>query len=94
MNIKYVAVYLIFSLVSTIVFTQEIKEELRIKIVHENVYVEKGEFVQYLNFDFLIENLSEEKLKLIEILIHAYDNEDKLICRKMNKSNLTWQFFQ
>lgn len=87
MNLKNVAAYLLFSVLSTFIFAQEIEERVRIKVVPEHVYVEKGEFAQYLNFDFLIENLSEEKLSIIEILIYAYDKEDKLICRKMINTN-------
>jgi len=87
MYLKHVAAYSLFFLFSTFICAQEIVEKVRIIVVPENVYVENGEFAQYLNFDFLIENLSEENLSISEILIYAYDKENKLICRKMINTN-------
>lgn len=87
MVLKTVTAYLFFSLLSAFIYAQGIQDRVNIKIVPEHVYVEKGKFTQYLNFDFLIENLTEEKLRLTEILIRVYDNENKLICRKMINTN-------
>lgn len=79
--------YFLLSLLSFQLFSQEIENKINIKIIPDRVYIEKGEFATFINFDLLVENLSDDTLNITEILLHSYDNKNKLICRKMINDN-------
>ncbi len=68
---------------------QEFKAEqvVKITVVPQQVYIERGEMSQYLNFDFLVENLTDRKLRLDTIQVSVLDQEGRLVLRRFVNQN-------
>jgi murein DD-endopeptidase MepM/ murein hydrolase activator NlpD len=53
------------------------------------LYIEKGAAAQYLNFDFVIENLTGEKLVVSSVEVSVFDRKDRLVLRRFIDGNGT-----
>ncbi|MEC9488315.1 MAG: M23 family metallopeptidase [Halanaerobium sp.] len=52
-----------------------------ISVFPEHIYIEKGEYNQYLNFDFLIENNYNQEFFIKSIKLSILDENDRLIMK-------------
>jgi Peptidase family M23 len=48
----------------------------------KEIYIEQGALGQYLNFDFVIENLTGATLKVSKVVVSVYDNKESLLLQK------------
>src|SRR5215469_3461934 len=55
---------------------------LTVKVIPDRPFVEKGEFNQFLNFDFWIENRTDKRLHLFRLEASAFDSGNHLLFRK------------
>ncbi len=53
----------------------------------QKIYIEKSTAGQFINFDFLIQNLTDEQLTINQIEVSVLDASDKLILRKSVSNN-------
>ena len=53
------------------------------------IYIEQGAAAQYLNFDFVVENLTREKLLVSSIEVSVFDQKDRLVLRRFIDGNGT-----
>ena len=60
---------------------------INITIFPKDVYIERGNFSQYINFDFLLENLSGEDLEINTVQVSAFDSKNNLLFRKFINKN-------
>ena len=51
------------------------------------IYIEMGEYAQYLNFDFILENDGEEDLIITKVIAKFLNNKGELILRKFLDQN-------
>jgi len=53
------------------------------------IYIEQGAAAQYLNFDFVVENLTNEKLLVSSIEVSVFDQTGRLVLRRFIDGNGT-----
>lgn len=53
------------------------------------IYIEQGAAAQYLNFDFVVENLTDEKLIISSVEVSVFDQKGKLVLRRFIDGNGT-----
>jgi hypothetical protein len=58
-----------------------------IKTKPEKIYIEMGEYAQYLNFDFILENDGEEDVTITKIIASFLNEKGELILRKFLNQN-------
>lgn len=80
---------LLFVLLAFVPFTGAINESVRVTAKPQQIYIEKGASGQYLNFDFVVENLTDDTLFVSSIEVSVSDGKDKLILRKFVDGNGT-----
>jgi hypothetical protein len=57
-------------------------EAVRVRLIPERPNIERGEFTQDLNFDFLFQNMTDSRLTLSRIQVSVLDEEGGLVLRK------------
>ena len=60
---------------------------INITVIPNNVYIEKGRCCQYLNFDFLLENTTDEELEINTIQVSIFDSGHNLLSRRFINRN-------
>ena len=64
---------------------------ISITLKPQPVYIEQGATAQYLNFDFVVENLTSEKLLIHSIEVSVFDQNGELELRRFIDDNGTSQ---
>lgn len=62
---------------------------VRITSKPQPIFIERGATAQYLNFDFIVENLTGEKMILESIEVSVFDRKEQLVLRRFIDSNGT-----
>ncbi|MFS8084540.1 MAG: M23 family metallopeptidase [Acidobacteriota bacterium] len=65
------------------------KEAVKITPKPQLIFIEQGATAQYLNFDFVVENLTDEKLLISSIELSVFDRNNKLVLRRFIDGNGT-----
>jgi len=78
---------LLFILLAFVPFVGADNEAVRVTAKPQQIYIEKGASGQYLNFDFVVENLTDDTLLVSGIEVSVWDVKDKLILRKFVDGN-------
>jgi len=60
---------------------------VRVTAQPQSIYIEQGTFAQLLNFDLIVENLSDKPLVLKSIEVSVFDQKDELILRRFVDDN-------
>lgn len=60
---------------------------VEVMVIPGQVFVEKGENGQYLNFDFSLKNPADKKLQILSIQVSVLDEQDKLMLRRFIDTN-------
>jgi hypothetical protein len=55
---------------------------IKVSAAPQEIYIEKDDFGQFINFDFIIENLSDQTLRLDRVELSVLDDKGKLVLRK------------
>lgn len=76
-------------LVSLLPSFQTDNAQVTINVRPQQIYLERSETGQHLNFDFVLENTTGEKLHLSSIEVSVFDSQGKLALRKFVDSNGT-----
>jgi hypothetical protein len=76
-----VAILLFF--VALLSFASGDGDPVRITVRPQQVYIEHGTANQLLNFDFLLENRTKDKLRIDSIRVSVFDARDKLMIRQV-----------
>src|SRR5262249_15788596 len=64
-------------------FSSATDEAVKIVARPAHIYIERGAHEQYLNFDFIVENLTDQPLRLDSIELSVLDSKGKLEIRKL-----------
>jgi len=81
-----ITITLFLVIASGYLFAQE-NQPIQIKASPTEIYIEKGKGVNYLNFEFLVNNSSTDTLTIAGIEISAFDKNKSLIHRKFIDGN-------
>ncbi|MEO6540256.1 MAG: M23 family metallopeptidase [Ferruginibacter sp.] len=83
---KIIPAIIIFLALSITVVSQD---KISIIVKPATVLIEKGENRQFLNFDFLVSNISSDTFTLTKVLVSVFDKNDGLILSKFLDNNGT-----
>ena len=72
---------MLIMLILATIFVSPWQTPLRVTVHPQVVYVEKGATNQFLNFDFMLENPTDDHLRLELIRMSAFDEEGRLLRR-------------
>jgi hypothetical protein len=78
---------LLLVLLAFVHFVGADNEAVRVSAKPQQIYIEKGATGQYLNFDFVVENLTDDILFLASVEVSVLDGKDRLILRKFVDGN-------
>jgi len=78
---------LLFVLLTFLPFIGANNEAVKVTAKPQPIYIEKGASSQHLNFDFVVENLTDDTLLVSSIEVSVFDGKEKLILRKFVDGN-------
>src|ERR1051325_8936948 len=58
------------------------QEAVRVTVRPQQVYIERASSGQLLNFDFLLENLTADKLRITAIRVRVFDGSGRLVVKR------------
>ena len=74
---------LLFALMAFLSPARAGAETVRVTVRPQQVYIERASSAQLLNFDFLLENLTADKLRISAIRVHVFDSQGRLILKRL-----------
>jgi len=79
--------YLLSALFILFAFVSVEAQAVKITAKPNSIYIEKTSAAQNLNFDFILENTTNENLSLTEAEVSVFDSKGKLVLRKFIDGN-------
>jgi len=79
--------YLLSALFILFAFVSVEAQAVKITVKPNSIYIEKTSAAQILNFDFVLENTTNENLSLSEVEVSVFDSKGKLVLRKFIDGN-------
>ncbi|MBA3599826.1 MAG: M23 family metallopeptidase [Acidobacteria bacterium] len=79
--------YLLSALFILFAFVSVEAQAVKITVKPNSIYIEKTSAAQNLNFDFILENTTNENLSLSEVEVSVFDSKGKLVLRKFIDGN-------
>jgi murein DD-endopeptidase MepM/ murein hydrolase activator NlpD len=77
--------------ISILFFSNAVVSQPKVSIVPKpaNILIERGENKQYINFDFLVTNHTNDTLTITKLMVSVFDNTNKLIHSRFLDNNGT-----
>lgn len=74
---------LLFALMAVLSPARADADAVRVTVRPQQVYIERASSGQLLNFDFLLENLTADKLRITAIRVYVFDPRGRLVLKRL-----------